>query len=363
MRGRSTDIARGKLLPQVRRFLLRARRLLPQVGSFAAFLFLALMSPAPVPAQEPAVPAVTPKTERNLIVRTGWVRLEIVGGRIAVLGHRCGQSRVVQVGEPAQLPYEQLSVQLQTESLVLHYEDLKTDRQLTLDLDDQQRLTFSSTGPSPTGDIKLVQPFTGPLTFTIGRDPVQTYSAATLWHLALAQPHLSEEVLFPLLETLRPHWRLKEQAAGIQRELLSHAGEDVLAERAQWRKWVAQLNSDDFQERQDADQQLRMAGQGVVAWLRRLDRKQLSSEQAGRIQDICQGLADLSTDTPPRVTAWLVDDRSAWMSLLRNEDATIRLAAVTHLTILFGKPLPFNPYGGLSEREQQLAQLRQKFGK
>ncbi len=124
---------------------------------------------------------------------------------------------------------------------------------------------------------------------------------------------------------------------------------------------VKQLDSDDFQERQDADQQ--SAGQGVVAWLRRLDRKQLSSEQAGRIQDICQGLAHLSTDTPPRVTAWLVDDRQAWLAVLRHEDPAVRLAAANHLTVLFGKPLAFNPQGGLSEREQQFAQLQLKFGK
>ncbi len=191
-------------------------------------------------SQEPAVttakPADTPKTERNLIARTGWVRLEIVGGRVAVLGHRCGQSRVVQVGEPSQIPYEQLSVQLHTESLVIHYEDNCTERQITLDLDDQQRLTLTRTGSSPTGDVKLVQPFQGPMTLTVGRDSPQIFSAATLWHLALSQPQLCEEAVLPLLETLRPHWRLKEQAAGIQKELLSHAGEDVLAERAQWRK-------------------------------------------------------------------------------------------------------------------------------
>lgn len=348
MRGSSTDIARGVM--------------------FSVFCTTVLTGYST--GQEPANPAATsarpadaPKTERNLIARTGWVRLEIVGGRIAVLGHRCGQSRVVQVGESGQLPYEQLSVQLHTESLVIHYEDLQTERQISLDLDDQQRLTLARTGSSPTSDVKLVQPLHGTLTLTVGRDSPQTFSAPTLWHLALQQPRLCEETVFPLLETLRPHWRLREQAAGIQKELLGRAGEDVLAERAQWRKWVAKLDSDDFQERQDADQQLRSAGQSVVAWLRRLDRSKLSSEQAGRIQDICQGLADLSTDSPPRVTAWLVDDRQAWLALLRNEDPLIRTAAATHLTVLFGQPLPFNPYGGVSEREQQFTQLQLKFGK
>lgn len=350
MRGSSTDIARGTV------FFSACTVLITLASSGQA-------QEAPNPAVTAARPADAARQERNLITRTGWVRLEVVGGRIAVLGHRCGQSRVVQVGEPSQTPYEQLSVQLQTESLVIHYEDQHAERQIALDLDDQQRLTLTRTGSSPTADVKLVQPFQGPLTLTVGRDAPQTYTAATLWHLALQHPQLCEEAVFPLLETLRPHWRLKEQFIGIQKELLSHAGEDVLAERAQWRKCVTQLDSDDFQDRQDADQQLRSAGQGVVAWLRRLDRRQLSSEQSGRIQDICQGLADLSTDTPTRVTAWLVDDRQAWLALLRNEDPLVRTAAATHLTVLLGKPVQFNPDGKLSDREQQLTQLQLKFGK
>lgn len=321
-------------------------------------------------AQEPAgsvssaeKPSGKPKTERNLIARTGWVRLEIVGGRIAVLGHRCGQSRIVQTGEPTEIPYEQLSVQLHTESLLLHYEDNQNERQIKVDLDDQQRLVLTRTGASPTGEIKLVQPFRGPITFSIGRDAPVTYTAATIWHLSLAQPQLCEESLFPLLETLRPHWGLKDLATGIQQELRKHAGQDVCTQRAQWREWVAQLDSDDFQERQNADRQLRASGQGVVAWLQRLDQRQLTPEQAGRIKDICQGLADLSTDTPQRVAAWLVDDRCAWLALLRNDDLQVRIDATNHLSVLFGKPLAFNPLGDISAREVQIVQLQKRFGK
>jgi hypothetical protein len=292
-----------------------------------------------------------------------WVRLEIVGGRIAVLGHRCGQSRVVQVGEPNEIPYEQLSVQLATESLLLHYEDIRSEQQIKVDLDEQQRITLTRTGSSPTADLKLTQPFRGPITLTIGRDAPQTFTGATLWHLSLAQPQLCEETLFPLLETLRPHWGLKDLSAGILQELRTHAGQDVLTERANWREWVAQLDSDDFQERQNADRRLRAAGQGVVAWLQRLDRKQLTPEQAGRIHDICRGLADLSTDSPQRVAAWLVDDRCAWMALLRHENLDVRVDAANHLSVLFGKPVPFNPLSDLSDRELQIVQLQKRFGK
>ncbi len=374
MRGSCTDIARGcTVFNWTSSKWTSARWAILAGGLWAVILGqvhdpLAAQEPAGAvvagakPA-EPGKPGESVKSERNLIERTGWVRFEIIGGRIAVLGHRCGQSRVVQVGEPTDLPREQLSIQLHTELLLLHYEDMQNERQITLDLDDQQRLVLTRSGSSPTADLKLVQPFRGPLTLSIGRDKPQTFTAGTLWHLALQQPELCEQSLFPLLETLRPHWRLPEQAAGIQQELLRHAGEDVLAERAKWREWVTQLDSDDFQERQAADQHLRGAGQAVVAWLRRLDRKQLSAEQAGRITDICQGLADISTDTPQRVAAWMLDDRCAWMALLRNEDAKVRMAAVSHLTLLFGKPLAFDPYAQLSDRERQISQLQVRFGK
>ncbi|WP_254513557.1 hypothetical protein [Anatilimnocola floriformis] len=359
MRGSSTDIARGSI----------SLRLCPATIFFATLVLLHATQRAT--AQDSPASATSTsnnksserKPERNLISRMAWVRMEIVGGRIAMLGHRCGQSRIVQVGEPNELPYEQLSVQLQTETLLLHYEDNQTERQIKLDLDDQQRITLTRTGSSPSADLKFSQPFRGPITLTIGRDSPQTYTAATLWHLSLAQPQLCEETLFPLLETLRPHWQLKELSNGILQELRSQAGRDVLTERAQWRDWVAQLNSDDFQERQLADRRLRAAGQGVVAWLQRLDRKSLTPEQAARIQDICQGLADLSTDSPQRVAAWMVDDRCAWLALLRHDNLDVRVDATNHLSVLFGKPLAFNPIGDLSDREIQLVQLQKRFGK
>lgn len=370
MRGSCTDIGRGSAV-LFRNKLFRNKPSLPIIFfAYGAFSIASALAPTAISAQESAQRATTtagsnekPKTERNLISRTGWMRLEVVGGRIAVLGHRCGQSRIVQVGEPMEIPYEQLSVQLHTESLIIHYEDLRPERQIKLDLDDQQRLVLTRSSASPTGELKLIQPFRGPLTLTIGRDAPQTFTAATLWHLALQQPEICEESLFPLLETLRPHWGLKDLSTGIRKDLLSQAGRDVLKERTRWREWVKQLDSDDFQERQDADHQLRAAGQGVVAWLQRLDRKQLTPEQAGRVQDICQGLADLSTDTPQRVSAWLVDDRCAWLALLRSDDLQTRIDATNHLSILFGKPLAFNPLGDISDREGQIVQLQKRFGK
>jgi hypothetical protein len=330
--------------------------------SFSLLMAVSLRAEEPFTGVSDPKPAPA-KSERNLIERTGWIRLEMIGGRIAVLGHRCGQSRVVQIGESTDIPREQLSVQLQTESLLVHYEDLQVDRQITVDLDDQQRLSIIRTGASPSAELKLVQPFRGPLTLTVGREPAQTFTAGTIWHLALKQPELCDESLFPLLETFRPHWRLKEQATGLQEALVSKAGSNVLAERAQWRQWVARLDSDDFAERQHADRQLRASGQAVVAWLQRLDRKQLSAEQTGRVNDICQALADLSTDTPQRVAAWLIDDRCAWLALLNHQDASVRLAAANHLTLLCGKPLSFDPLASSSDRQQQLAQLQQRFGK
>jgi hypothetical protein len=337
-------------------------------SGLAVFLALAgFLALAPTAStQEPpgATAANTPpKDERNLLQRTGWIRLDVVGGRIAVLGHRCGQSRVLQTGEPTETPREQLSVQLGAEALVVHYEDVKADGQVLVDLNDQQRLTISRSAASPTLELTFVQPFNGPIALSVGRDPVQTFTASSLWHLALKHPELCEESLFPLLETLRPHWRLKDQAAALREALVNKSGTDVTAERTQWRKWVSQLDSDDFAERQNADRQLRGSGQAIAAWLQRLDRKQLSAEQAGRVNDICQGLSSLSTDTPQRVALWMVDDRCVWLSLLKDSEVSIRLAAANHLTLLCGKPVAFDPFASDSDRQQQLATLQQRFTK
>lgn len=370
MRGRCTDAARW--YRQSRDRVSRSR--ISGWGQTICLAWIVGISFATISgsvhAQEPVDRLTTPvragatqRSERNLLERMGWVRLEMVGGRIAVLGHRCGQSRVVQVGEPSETPREQFSVQLHDESLVIHYEDVQAERQLKLDLDEQRQLTIVSTGASPTNDLKLVQPFRGPITLTRGREKQQTYSATSLWHFALQQPEMCEEVLFPALETLRPHWRLQVQATAIRQSLLARAGEDVQAQRAEWLKWVKQLDSDDFQERQQADSRLRAAGQAVAAWLRRIDRNTLSAEQESRIRDICRGLADLSTDSPQRVAAWMVDDRSVWLALMGNENAEVRLRASNHLALLCGKPLAFDPNAKPRDREQQLAQLQVRFGK
>jgi len=361
MRGSFVDPARGSV-PSIARSLFLALFLGGFFSPVHSGPFLAAQEPidrssAPVSASDGQ------PLERNLLERTGWIRLELIGGRIAVLGHRCGQSRVVQVGEPAEIPSEQLSVQLHSESLVIHYEDFQPERQVTFDLDEQQRLVLTSTGSSPTADLKLVQPFKGPISLTVGRDKQQAYTASSLWHLVLKHPDLCEEALFPLLETIRPHWRLKQQAAGIEQALIGLAGKDVQAERAQWRTWVQQLDSDDFQQRQMADSRLRAAGQSVVSWLQRLDRRQLSAEQASRVQEICHGLADLSHDTPPRVAAWLIDDRCAWFALLNHDESHVRLAASNHLTLLCGKPLAFDPNAQFSDRQLQIAQLQLRFSR
>src|SRR5262245_17224900 len=94
-------------------------------GHLASFILATFILATVACGQEPNTSATPAKPmavphERNLVERTGWIRFEIIGGRIAVLGHRCGQSRIVQNGEATEVPRELLSVQLCTESLVVH---------------------------------------------------------------------------------------------------------------------------------------------------------------------------------------------------------------------------------------------------
>ena len=102
-------------------------------------------------------------------------------------------------------------------------------------------------------------------------------SADSLWHLALIHPRESRELLFPLLESLSPDWNLARLADEVELALLEAAAEaDVAADEKSWDRLVHDLASDCFQKRQAADVALRSGGQGVAAFLVRLDPRALS---------------------------------------------------------------------------------------
>jgi hypothetical protein len=125
---------------------------------------------------------------------------------------------------------------------------------------------------------------------------------------------------------------------------------------------VEQFKSPEFAARQAADRQLRAMGQSVIAFLERLDERQLNAEQRIRVRRIKRDLIVQDGDTPARVASWLVQDKLVWVALLDNPDAERRAIASRHLTRLAGTTIRFDPLAEASLRQRQVQDLRDAYG-
>ncbi|MDX1945201.1 MAG: hypothetical protein SFU86_07330 [Pirellulaceae bacterium] len=323
-----------------------------RIALFSAAALVAVQS-FPLRAEEPR-----PPSSPSLWAGSKWVRLEIIGGKIAVQTSRCGNC--VAIVEPTEqcATRETLAIQAHPPAVLVHYEWDDGQRQIGLDIDDRGTLLLASGGQG-TAALRYVQPAEGGVTLEIGGQK-QPFSAATLWHLALVEPAACGEHLLPLLAELRPQWRLAEQAARLEQALISRAGTDMHAQRGQWQAWVDELAADGFAQRQAADQALRQAGQPVLAFLRQQRLAELNPEQRRRIRAILAEVADSSPDSPERVAGWLLDDRAVWLALLNRGELEQRVAAAEHLSKLCRRNLPFDPSASPESRQAQLVDLQAK---
>lgn len=314
-------------------------------------------------ADDLSLPKHGESSEPNLLAQTGWVRVEIIGGRVAVLSHRYGQSRTASCEGPRH-SRQDLTVQMCGRSIVVNYEaeDYLGRRSLTVDEAGTVRATRLRYEAEPR-EVTLVQPLEGKLKVILeSGGSVREVSAGSLWHLILAEPQLCHAHLIPLLESFRPELRIADQAAEIRSTLLASAGGDILAQRQQWRRWVSDLGHSNFQKRQAADQALRSVGQPVIAWLSRLDPEELDAEQRQRVRRICGELADPNRDTPDRVADWLIDDKTAWLAIIAEGQLDERIAAADHLSKLCRRTIPFDPHASHDQRRTQLAELMVRYG-
>ena len=309
-----------------------------------------------LPAQEAC------SSSSSLWVRTEWLRLEVIGGRLAVQSSRCGQSRVCVEPAEGAGTRQTLSIQAQPTAVVVSYTWENGQRQISLEVCERQHLTItrqSLDGAHPS-QVRYRQPATGLVTLEIGENEPTKYAAASLWHLLLTEPVDCRQQLVSLLAELRPHWRLAEQAELIEGALLAQSGADVRACRQEWQVLVDALASESFATRQAADLALRQAGQPVLAFLRQQNPAELDPEQKRRIRGIISELADGSPDSPERVAGWLLDDKTVWLALLGRGDLDQRTSAAEHLAKLCRRDLPFDPSGSLESRQAQLGVLREK---
>lgn len=302
----------------------------------------------------------------NLIARCKWARFEIVSGRVTLTDTRLGQKSTLASNNPEKGIRESLSFSAKSpESASLHYEYASASQRMFVDVERSKQVTISllSRVDNDFAAVRYRQPARGDVTLVID-DDVETREivAPSFWHLMLAEREMCCRHLVPVLESVRPNWRLEPRARQLEDALFDVARSGKLPDAGRLRQLVRQLRHPKFERRQAADRQLREMGQSVLAFLERLDEKALDVEQRTRVRNIKQALTVTDGDTPVRVASWLADNSHIWLTLLDRADAKKRSTAAKHLEMICGQSLPFDPLASDMDRRRQIDQLRSDLG-
>lgn len=325
----------------------------------AAGLFLSSLSPA---ACEEIPGSLATREAGSLAARLNWVQYEIVRGRVTALHSRLAASKSQTCGSDSQGPRESYSLTVGDSAPSVSYELQDADQHLTVELNcgNCLRVHRRPLRDGRQAAVRFVQPPRGPVALEIegGQFAAQRRLVADdLWQLLLLYPAECREHLIPVLEVLRPDWRLAEQGRSIERRLFQLAQSNQLPDRSGWSGWVAELSSPDARLRRAADHRLRAVGQAILPYLESLDPAQLDAEQRLRVRQICDELTMRSGDDAQRVAVWLSVQPSVWVGLLAHHDEPVRHLAARQLSTLSGRVIPFDAGAEPEQRQRQIRQL------
>jgi hypothetical protein len=287
-------------------------------------------------------------------VRGNWMQFNIISGRIQVT---CSQ-----VPNNVSNGPERLSIRPGGNQPVVEYEANLPEESFHVDVKDGNRLHVRREGKdkSQVATVDFLQAPDEALTLSIGGPgPAKVYQAAGLWQLLVIEPEVCRQHLVPLLELLRPDWRLAERSAQIEEEILHSAASEQLPDRHRWEELVKQLADDRFARREAADRELRAAGPAVMPYLERLDYARLEPEQQARVRRLLGELIqDIDDDTVSQAAVGLAVEPAVWVAMLgRSEEGTRRLAA-RQLARLLGGAIDFDPAAAAPLRQTQIERLR-----
>ena len=302
----------------------------------------------------------------GLLSRTAWCRLEIVAGRIQLVEPRLGHKAAVTAESPDGHAKEVLSFNAtDVDSASVRYEYLDEREQWSVDIEASGHVLIQRRprNEGTAASVQYRQPRSGAVSVVVEHgNETRQLAAADLWRLMLADPELCNRHLHPVLESLRPDWRLAELGQQVEQTLLSQAAANGLLDRDHLDRLILQLGDREFHRRQAAERQLRELGQRAASHLNRVDPGNLNAEQRFRLLRIQQSLQVRDGDTPLRVAAWLIDDPATWVSLLDRDEQSRRIVAARHLETLLGRPLDFDALAAVPQRAQQLARLKNEYG-
>jgi hypothetical protein len=175
-------------------------------------------------------------------------------------------------------------------------------------------------------------------------DKPHVLRAPTIWHFLIVDADDCRKQFLPMLEAIRPGWRVTLTALAAEDELVKMAAASCKSDRKQWEAWVNQLGDPLWTRRDRADRSLREVGPAVLGYLNRLNMGRLDAEQKSRLRSIIRWLStQTGEDTPEHVASMLIEDPLVWLALLSRPDESTRQAAVQRLTDLLNVPIAINP--------------------
>lgn len=293
------------------------------------------------------------------IIQNNWLRYRIVGGRIMVDGVRLGNIQHTLDGKGVK---ESFSISNENGQPSLKYERAGEEEQLTIEAaaaGDRLLIRRTPRGKSPAMAVEFSQAVNEKTTLTLGAGPErQVFRVQGIWHLLIACPKECRELLLPLLDMLRPDWKLADMAVDIEGRLLREADAERISSRARWAELVTQLADDSFAKREAADRALRAGDAGAVDYLRRLDFNRLDAEQQFRVSRIIDALGQANDDTVDQVAFTLAGDPTVWLMLLARPEPATRQTAARQLTALLGEPIAIDPAAEPDTQKDKREQLR-----
>lgn len=329
-----------------------------KIGMIAALL-LGLTAAGRTPAQELVITKILQSHQQQM-------QFVVVDGRVTF-----NNTRILNYNSRSSLTYngkprsETLKLQTQIGWVQLTYDCTSESEELKFAVSGSGDTVSISRAPRDGSSIVRVEYSQVPdkkIKLTIGAgEEARTSEANEIWQLILERPKECEEHLFPLLEMLRPNWKLAETAAKIERHLLLGAGEEIRNIRERWNALVEQLGDDQFAKREAADRALRADGVAAAAYLRRLDVNSLDAEQQFRIRRIIESLNQADGDeTPEDVAERLAGEPIVWLALLGNADRNHRITAAKQLSVMLGEDIGIDPAADPETQIQQRERLRAK---
>ncbi len=295
------------------------------------------------------------------IIQNNWFRYRIVNGRIMVDGSRLSNIQQAINGKDLK---ESFSLSNENGQPLLKYERTNLEEHLVIEAaaaNDRLLIRREPVGKSTAPAVEFSQVANEKTSLTIGLgDTRQVFRGQGIWHLLIASPKQCREFLPPLLEILRPDWKLADMAVDIESRLLRDADVTRVSSRARWAELVSQLADDSYAKREAADRALRAGDAGVIDYLQRLDYKRLDAEQQFRISRIIDALGQANDDTVDQVAFNLAGDPAVWLLLLDRPEPTTRQTAARQLTALLGEPIAVDPVAPPDTQKDKRQLLRAK---